>query len=91
MNLTVTDVSGNIGKTSANVVVDDSSIPVLNTELKSQLPSAIVAGESLTFRMSAIDAYDQSYQLQYYWDLNPSLDSDGNGDSTDDQTLSVQM
>jgi rubrerythrin len=34
--------------------------------------------------MSAIDAYDQSYQLQYYWDLNPSLDSDGNGDSTDD-------
>ncbi|MFL2881786.1 MAG: hypothetical protein ACJ0CN_01275 [Candidatus Poseidoniaceae archaeon] len=84
VNLTVTDVSGNIGKTSANIVVDDSSIPVLNTELKSQLPSSIIAGESLTFSMSAIDAYDQSYQLQYYWDLNPSLDSDGNGDATDD-------
>jgi hypothetical protein len=34
--------------------------------------------------MSAIDAYDQSYQLQFYWDLNPSFDSDGNGDATDD-------
>ena len=56
----------------------------MNTELKSQLPSSIIAGESLTFSMSAIDAYDQSYQLQYYWDLNPSLDSDGNGDATDD-------
>ena len=84
VNLTVTDVSGNIGQTSANIVVDDSSIPVLNAELKSQLPTSIVEDESLTFSISAIDAYDQSYQLQYNWDLNPSLDSDGNGDATDD-------
>ena len=84
VNLTVTDVSGNIGKTSANVVVDDSTKPVLNMELKSQLPSSIIEGESLTFSMSAIDAYDQSYQLQYYWDLDPLFDSNGNGDTTDD-------
>ena len=32
----------------------------------------------------ASDEYDQTYQLTYYWDLDPTFDSDGNGDAKDD-------
>ena len=65
-------------------MVDDSSIPSLNQQSIEQLPSSTIEGESLTLSIDAIDAYDQSYQLVYHWDLNPSSDSDANGDPTDD-------
>ena len=84
VNLTVVDNSGNSATTTAIVVVDDSSIPSLNQQSIEQLPSSTIEGESLTLSIDAIDAYDQSYQLVYHWDLNPSSDSDANGDPTDD-------
>ena len=84
VNLTVVDNSGNSATTTAVVVVDDSSIPSLNQQSIEQLPSSTIEGESLTLSIDAIDAYDQSYQLIYHWDLNPNSDSDANGDPTDD-------
>ena len=84
VNLTVVDNSGNSATTTAIVVVDDSSIPSLNQQSIEQLPSSTIEGESLTLSIDAIDAYDQSYQLIYHWDLNPNSDSDANGDPTDD-------
>ena len=84
VNLTVTDNSGNSATTTATVVVDDASIPNLVQQSIQELPSSTVEDESITLSINAIDAYDQSYQLTYHWDLNPSLDSNGNGDPTDD-------
>jgi len=84
VNLTVEDESGNSNTVTANVIVDDDSIPSLNNQTIEQLPSTCVEDESLRFSMSAIDAYDQDYQLTYHWDLNPSIDSDNNGNPNDD-------
>jgi len=84
VNLTVEDESGNSNTVTANVIVDDDSIPSLNNQTIEQLPSTCVEDESLRFSMSAIDAYDQGYQLTYHWDLNPSIDSDNNGNPNDD-------
>ena len=84
VNLTVEDESGNSNTVTANVIVDDDSIPSLNNQTIEQLPSTCVEDESIRFSMSAIDAYDQGYQLTYHWDLNPSIDSDNNGNPNDD-------
>jgi len=82
--LTVADMSGNTNSSSKNIAVDDSSIPVLNQSKLELLADSAVKGSPLKFSVSAIDAYDQSYQLKYYWDLDPTFDSDGNGDPKDD-------
>ena len=84
VNLTVTDNSGNTATTTATVVVDDASIPNFVQQSIQELPSSSVEDESITLSINAIDAYDQSYQLTYHWDLNPTSDSDSNGDPTDD-------
>ena len=84
VNLTVTDNSGNSATTTATVVVDDASIPNLVQESIQELPSSAVEDESVTLSIDATDAYDQSYQLTYHWNLNPSFDSDSNGNPTDD-------
>ena len=84
VNLTVTDNSGNSATITANIVVDDSSIPNLVQQSIQELPSSSVEDKTITLSMDAIDAYDQSYQLTYHWDLNPDSDSDRNGDPTDD-------
>lgn len=82
--LTVADGAGNSNSISKIIAVDDSSIPVLDQSKLELLPDSAVEGSPLEFSVSAIDAYDQSYQLKYYWDLDPTFDSDGNGDSKDD-------
>ena len=84
VNLTVTDNSGNSATTTATIVVDDSSIPNLVQQSIQELPSSSVEDKPITLSIDAIDAYDQSYQLTYHWDLNPNFDSDNNGDPTDD-------
>ena len=84
VNLTVTDNSGNLATTTATVVVDDSSIPSLSNSATDALPKSATEGKTLTLNIDASDAYDKSYQLTYHWDLNPQVDSDGNGDATDD-------
>ena len=87
VNLTVTDNSGNFATTTATVVVDDSSIPSLSNTATDALPKSATKGKPLTLNIDASDAYDKSYQLTYHWDLNPQVDSDGNGDATDDLSL----
>ncbi len=82
--LTVADDAGNSNSVSKTIAVDDSSIPVLDQSKLELLPDSAVVGSPLEFSVSAIDAYDQSYQLKYYWDLDPTFDSDGNGDAKDD-------
>ncbi len=84
VNLTVTDNSGNFATTTATVVVDDSSIPSLSNAATDALPKSATEGKTLTLNIDASDAYDKSYQLTYHWDLNPQVDSDSNGDATDD-------
>ena len=84
VNLTVTDNSGNSATTTATVVVDDSSIPNFLPQSIQELPSSSVEDKPITLSIDATDAYDQSYQLIYHWDLNPNFDSDGNSDPTDD-------
>ena len=82
--LTVADMAGNSNSTAKNIAVDDSSVPVLDQSKLEVLANSAVKGSPLEFSVSAIDAYDQSYQLRYHWDLDPTFDSDGNGDSKDD-------
>tara|TARA_B100000674_G_scaffold127406_1_gene98188 strand:- start:1712 stop:4261 length:2550 start_codon:yes stop_codon:yes gene_type:complete len=84
VNLTVTDNSGNSATTTATVIADDSTNPSLQQQSVDALPSSTVEGKAITFSIDATDAYDQSYQLTYHWDLNPNVDSDNNGDFTDD-------
>ena len=84
INLTVTDNSGNTAMTTATIVVDDASIPNLVQQSIQELPSSTVEDKPITLTIDAIDAYDQSYQLTYHWDLNPTIDTDNNGNPTDD-------
>ncbi len=84
LNLTVTDNSGNTAMTTATIVVDDASIPNFVQQSIEELPSSTVEDKPITLTIDASDAYDQDYQLTYHWDLNPTLDSDGNGNPTDD-------
>ncbi len=84
VNLTVTDLSGNSATATTTIVVDDSSIPSLVQQSIQELPSSSVEDKPITLSVNAIDTYDQSYQLVYHWDLNPTSDSDDNGDPTDD-------
>ena len=84
INLTVTDNSGNTAITTATIVVDDASIPNLVQQSIQELPSSTVEDKPITLTIDAIDAYDQSYQLTYHWDLNPTIDTDNNGNPTDD-------
>ena len=84
INLTVTDNSGNTAITTATIVVDDASIPNLAQQSIQELPSSTVEDKPITLSIDATDAYDQSYQLTYHWDLNPTFDSDNNGNPTDD-------
>ena len=84
VNLTVSDQSGNSDSIQVDVVVDDQTVPLLQNLSIQQLPSSAIEGEALRFSMSATDSYDQEFQLRYHWDLNPTVDSDLNGDAKDD-------
>ncbi|RPG76558.1 MAG: hypothetical protein CBE08_002275 [Euryarchaeota archaeon TMED248] len=82
--LTVADPAGNSNSISKNIVVNDDSDPVLDQSKLELLADSGVEGTPLKFSASAIDSYDQSYQLTYHWDLDPNVDSDGNGNNNDD-------
>jgi hypothetical protein len=82
--LTVADSAGNSNSISENIVVFDSSVPVLDQSKLELLPDSAVEDSPLEFSAIASDDYDQPYQLTYHWDLDPNFDSDGNGDAKDD-------
>ena len=82
--LTVTDASGNTNATTTTVVVIDNTLPVLQQTSLNVLPSSGMIDQSLTCSVEANDPFDAASALRYHWDLNPELDSDGNGDARDD-------
>ena len=82
--LTVADPAGNSNSVSKNIAVDDTSIPVLDQSKLELLADSGVEGTPLKFSASAIDSYDQDYQLTYHWDIDPNVDSDKNGNTKDD-------
>ena len=84
VTLTVTDASGNSNSISTNLVVTDTSLPILDQSTLNLLPSGGLVNEAITCTAQASDPYDPSNTLRYNWDLNPKVDSDGNGNARDD-------
>ena len=84
VTLTVTDASGNSNSISTNLVVTDTSLPILDQSTLNLLPSGGLVNEAITCTAQASDPYDPSNTLRYHWDLNPKVDSDGNGNARDD-------
>ncbi len=84
VTLTVSDASGNSNSISTTLLVTDTTIPVLNQSSLNLLPSIGQVGDALTCLVQATDTYDSASLLRYHWDLNPDVDSDGNGDLRDD-------
>lgn len=84
VTLTVSDASGNSNSISTILLVTDTTIPVLNQSSLVLLPSVGQVGDVITCIVQATDTYDPTSLLRYHWDLNPDVDSDGNGDTRDD-------
>tara|TARA_B100000768_G_scaffold69810_1_gene67080 strand:+ start:2286 stop:4805 length:2520 start_codon:yes stop_codon:yes gene_type:complete len=84
VSLTVTDASGNTNTSVTTVVVVDNTLPVLQQSSLNVLPASGMIDQAITCSVSANDPFDETLALRYHWDLNPELDSDGNGDERDD-------
>ena len=84
VTLTVSDASGNSNSISTTLVVTDTSLPILDQLTLNVLPSGGLVNEAITCTAQASDPYDPSNSLRYHWDLNPKVDSDGNGNARDD-------
>ena len=84
VSLTVSDASGNSNTLSTTLVVTDTSLPILDQSTLNLFPSGGLVNEAITCTALASDSYDPSTSLRYHWDLNPKVDSDGNGNTRDD-------
>lgn len=84
VTLTVSDASGNSNSISTTLLVTDTSLPVLDQASLTLLPSVGKIGDLITCSAQATDIYDASSSLRYHWDVNPEVDSDGNGNTRDD-------
>ena len=84
ITLVVSDPSGNEANTTATVRFVDATLPRFNTSLLADFPSSLAAGDAATFLVEVSDDYDSAVDLRVHWDLEPTDDSDGNGDARDD-------
>jgi hypothetical protein len=84
VGLTVFDGSGNSASTQVDVRVVDGSIPVIDDFFVSQFKNSLEEGQIHTYSINANDVYDSASNLRYHWDINPSKDTDQNGNPTDD-------
>lgn len=84
VGLTVFDDSGNSASTQVDVRVVDGSIPMINDDSASGLNMSLEEGQIQTVSINANDVYDSASNLRYHWDINPSKDTDQNGNPTDD-------
>jgi len=82
--LTVTDASGNSAQTNVSLRVVDPSIPVIGPSGGLAFPETADEGDTLSLTVDVSDAYDDPANLRVHWDLQPTIDSDGNGDPRDD-------
>ncbi len=82
--LTVTDMSGNTANSTISLRSVDPSRPQVVPAGDADFPETAEQGDSLTFTVEVSDAYDGATSLRVHWDLQPTVDSDGNGDPRDD-------
>jgi len=82
--LTVTDASGNSAQTNVSLRVVDPSIPEIGPSGGIAFPEIADEGDTLSLTVDVSDAYDDPANLRVHWDLQPTTDSDGNGDPRDD-------
>lgn len=83
VGLTVFDQSGNSASTQVDVRVVDGSIPMIDdTNFNPQ--KSLEEGQIYTYSINANDVYDSASNLRYHWDIDPSKDTDQNGNPTDD-------
>ena len=82
--LTVTDASGNSAQTNVSLRVVDPSIPVIGPSGGLAFPETADEGDTLSLTVDVSDAYDDPANLRVHWDLQPTIDSDGNGAPRDD-------
>lgn len=82
--LTVTDPSGNTGTSSATIRSIDPSIPSVSPVNGTTFPTTATQGDRLSFTVVVNDNYDTASSLRVHWDLQPTIDTDGNGDPKDD-------
>ncbi len=82
--LTVTDASGNSAQTNVSLRVVDPSIPEIGPSGGTAFPETADEGDTLSLTVDVSDAYDIPANLRVHWDLQPTTDSDGNGDPRDD-------
>jgi hypothetical protein len=84
ITLIVTDPSGNEANTTSSVRFVDATLPRFNTSLLADFPSNLATGEPASFIVEVEDDYDSAVDLRVHWDLEPTEDTDGNGDTRDD-------
>ena len=87
LGLIVSDAAGNTASTSTTIRSIDPTVPAFNTSLFADFPTEVYAGDNFKFNIEVSDAYDSESSLRVHWDLNPSKDSDGNGDTRDDADM----
>ena len=87
VELTVTDASGNSGSTTAQVRSVDPTLPRFEPSLLADFPLSATAGDDVEFVVSVSDTYDPSSALRVHWDLQPTKDTDDNGNPKDDPDL----
>ena len=81
VGLTVFDQSGNSASTQVDVRVVDGSIPMIDNFNPQK---SLEEGQIYTYSINANDVYDSASNLRYHWDIDPSKDTDQNGNPTDD-------
>jgi len=84
IGLTVFDSSGNSASTQVDVRVVDGSIPIIDDTFVSKFKQSLEEGQIHTYSINANDVYDSASNLRYHWDINPSKDTDNNGNPRDD-------
>ena len=85
--LTVSDATGNSATTNATLRSVDTTLPTLDPASLTQFPTEGELDEPIQFTVSVEDAYDSLGVLRVHWDLNPSVDTDGNNNPRDDPDL----
>ena len=85
--LTVTDMSGNTASSNITLRTVDATVPQIAPASGSTFPEIANQGETISLAVDVSDGYDAATALRVHWDLQPSKDTDGNGDPRDDADL----
>ena len=84
IQLIVTDFSGNSASTNTTLRIVDPSVPSVAPTEGVSFPTSATVGDKLSFSVVVVDEYDAPTELRVHWDMQPTVDTDGNGDPRDD-------